>query len=83
MGERVGNFIDDDKLTVVEQLIDWCEGRDHTLLDLANSWHTSHPLVASVIAGAIEPAQVAANVAASSWALTEDGHLQDDAIVVG
>lgn len=71
-GERADRFIDNDKLATVERLIGWVTDRDHTLLDLALSWHTSHPLVASVIAGATKPTQVKANVEASTWALTSD-----------
>ncbi|HEY5664071.1 MAG TPA: aldo/keto reductase [Ilumatobacter sp.] len=69
-GDRAGAFIDDDKLEVVERLIEWSRARGHRLLDLALSWHTSNPLVASVIAGATSPRQVTDNVAASRWRLT-------------
>ena len=80
-GDRAAAFIDDDKLAIVERLIAWCDERDHGLLDLAISWHTSHPLVASVIAGATKPEQVVANVAASTWALTDDDRAEIDAII--
>lgn len=69
-GTRAAEFIDDDKLATVERLIEWAAARDHTLLDLALSWHTSNPLIASAIAGATSPAQVEANVNAATWALT-------------
>lgn len=82
-GDRSAQFIDDDKLAVVERLIAWAEDRDHTLLDLALSWHTSNPLVATVIAGATTPAQVAANVAAAGWALSTDDRAEIDALVAG
>lgn len=82
-GDRSEVFIDDDKLAVVERLIDWCTARDHTLLDLAISWHTSHPLVASVITGATKPSQIEANVAASSWALTAEDRTEVDLITAG
>ena len=80
-GDRAANFIDGDKLLVVEHLIEWAEARDRTLLELAISWHTSHPLVASVISGATTPEQVDANVAASGWSLTADERAQVDRIV--
>lgn len=83
MGDRADRFIDDDRLRVVERLVVWCEERDRTLLDLAISWHTSHPLVASVIAGASTPDQVAANVAASGWDLTDADRAEVDALVDG
>jgi aryl-alcohol dehydrogenase-like predicted oxidoreductase len=56
----------------VERLMDFCEARGHSLLDLAISWLLHRPMVASVIAGATRPEQVAANVAAAGWALTRE-----------
>ena len=70
-GDRASRFIDDDKLAVVERLIEWSTARGHSLLDLAIGWHTSHPLVASVIAGATRPDHVEANVAAAATVVTE------------
>jgi len=80
-GDRASNFIDDEKLAVVERLIDWADERGHSLLDLALSWHTSNPIVASVIAGATTPAQVEANVAAATWALTPDDRAAVDELI--
>jgi aryl-alcohol dehydrogenase-like predicted oxidoreductase len=80
-GDRAANFIDGDKLAVVERLIEWVEARDRTLLELAISWHTSHPLVASVISGATTAEQVDANVAAAGWSLTADERAEVDRIV--
>lgn len=82
-GDRASAFIDDDKLAVVERLIAWCESRDRTLLELAISWHTSHPLVASVIAGATKPSQIEGNVAASGWQLTAEDRAEVDAVIAG
>ena len=82
-GDRASAFIDDDKLAAVERLISWCEARDHSILDLAISWHTSHPLVASVISGATTPDQVAANVAAAGWSLSADDRAEVDAVIAG
>lgn len=82
-GERAETFIDDDKLAIVERLISWCADRGHSLLDLAISWHTSHPLVASVIAGATKPSQIEANVAAAELVLTADDRAQVDALIAG
>lgn len=80
-GDRADQFIDDQRLHAVERLIEWAAERNHTLLDLALSWHTSHPLIATVIAGATSPDQVRANVAAAGWSLTDDERSQVDAIV--
>ena len=82
-GDRAGAFIDDDKLATVERLIEWTADQGHTLLELAMSWHTSHPLVASVIAGATKPSQIEANVAAAAWALTGDQRAEVDAVIAG
>ena len=80
-GDRADQFIDDRRLRIVERLIGWAAERHRSLLDLALSWHTSHPLVATVIAGATSPDQVRANVAAAGWSLTDDERAEVDAIV--
>jgi aryl-alcohol dehydrogenase-like predicted oxidoreductase len=82
-GERADAFIDDAKLAIVERLITWTASHGRTLLDLAMSWHTSHPLVASGIAGATSPDQVAANVAAATWPLTAADRAEVDAVIAG
>ena len=82
-GDRASAFIDDDKLATVERLLAWCEERDRSLLELAISWHTSHPLVASVIAGATRPDQIEANVGAAGWDLTADERAEVDAVLAG
>lgn len=69
-GDRADRFIDDAKLAKVERLIEWTGHRGMSLLDLALGWYTSHPLVASVIAGATRPEQIAANVDAGSTVVT-------------
>jgi aryl-alcohol dehydrogenase-like predicted oxidoreductase len=58
--------------TIVERLGDFCEARGHSLLELAISWLLHRPAVASVIAGATNPAQVEANVRATNWALSRE-----------
>ena len=80
-GKRADAFIDDDKLAKVEALTQWAVAQGHTLLELAMSWHTSHPLVSSVIAGATRPEQIHANVAAGSWPLTADDRAAVDALL--
>ena len=69
-GERSASFIDDDRLATVVRLTAYAEARGHTVLELAISWLTSNPLVATVITGCTSPAQVAANAAGGDWALT-------------
>lgn len=80
-GVRADQFIDDRRLRIVERLIEWAAERDHSLLDLALGWHTSHPLVATVIAGATSPEQVRDNVAAAGWSLDAHDRAEVDAIV--
>ncbi len=70
-GKSAAQFIDPDKLAAVRRLEAWAGDHGRTILDLAMSWLTSNPLVATVIAGASKPEQVGANVAAGMWALTE------------
>ena len=43
------------------------EREGHSVLDLAFGWLLSRPAVASVIAGATRPEQIAANVAGGDW----------------
>jgi aryl-alcohol dehydrogenase-like predicted oxidoreductase len=62
----------EDRLAVVESLIEFAESRGHTLLELAFGWLLSHPAVASVIAGAMSHAQVQANTQAIDWVLTAE-----------
>jgi aryl-alcohol dehydrogenase-like predicted oxidoreductase len=61
------------RLAVVERLARYAERHGHTLLELSLSYLASQPGVVSVIAGAMNPAQVQDNVAAvGSWPLTAD-----------
>ena len=53
-------------------LHDVATSRGHTLLELAFAWLTARPAIASVIAGATSPAQIAANVAAVDWTLSAE-----------
>lgn len=57
-------------LDLVETLVAFAEAHRHTLLELAMSWLLSRPQVASVIAGATSPEQVATNAKAATWRLS-------------
>lgn len=59
------------ELERVDALRLFAESRGHSLLELAFSWLLMRPQVASVIAGASTPAQVASNVRAAGWTLSE------------
>jgi aryl-alcohol dehydrogenase-like predicted oxidoreductase len=69
-GARSKDLLTAHNLTLVEQLIRFAEARGHTILDLAFSWLLSHKPVASVIAGAMTPAQVRANAGTARWQLS-------------
>jgi aryl-alcohol dehydrogenase-like predicted oxidoreductase len=65
-------FTTDRNVQVAESLKAFAATRGHTLLDLAMSWLSTRPRVASVIAGATSPEQVQANAAAVNWQLTRE-----------
>jgi aryl-alcohol dehydrogenase-like predicted oxidoreductase len=73
-------FATDEKVAIVEALETFARSRRHALLELAMSWLASHPLVASVIAGATSPEQVRQNAAAVGWRLTESDRAEIDKI---
>jgi aryl-alcohol dehydrogenase-like predicted oxidoreductase len=56
----------------IEALEAFAAERGHTLLELAIAGLIAQPGVASVIAGAMNPEQVAGNAAAGAWELSED-----------
>ena len=69
-GGQPARFLTDENLAIVEKLIRYAEAHGHTILELSFAWLLAHPTVSSVIAGAMSPEQVTANVAAASWELT-------------
>jgi aryl-alcohol dehydrogenase-like predicted oxidoreductase len=68
--DRQEQALSDAVMNRVEALDAWARDHGHTLLELAFSWLLARPAVASVIAGATKPDQVAANAAAAEWKLT-------------
>ncbi len=84
-GSRFGSMpraaarnLTEENWATVERLDGFAAERGHTLLDLALSWLSHRPAVASVIAGATAPEQVDANVRAAGWALTAQDMLEID-----
>ncbi|MBL8163990.1 MAG: aldo/keto reductase [Anaerolineae bacterium] len=77
-GTRITNnpnpsrWLTDASLATVEALIAYAETRGHSILELAFAWLLARPAVSSVIAGAMTPEQVRANVSAAGWTLTPD-----------
>ena len=68
-------------LDIVEKLIAFAESRGHTILELAFSWLLTRKPVASVIAGATKPEQIAKNAAAADWILTDEDLTKIDMIL--
>ena len=65
---------------ISEKLADFAEARGHTALELAFSWLLARKPVASVIAGATKPEQIAQNVAAGGWKLSAEELAEIDKI---
>jgi aryl-alcohol dehydrogenase-like predicted oxidoreductase len=70
--ERAERFMNDSAFEIVERLRAYANERDRTLLELAFGYLLSRPQVASVIAGATKPEQIAANAGAGHWRLSAD-----------
>jgi aryl-alcohol dehydrogenase-like predicted oxidoreductase len=65
-------FLTDERFEIVERLRRFAEEHGHTILELAMSWLTAQPEIATVIAGATRAEQVRQNAAAlEAWKLTE------------
>jgi aryl-alcohol dehydrogenase-like predicted oxidoreductase len=79
-GERAKKELSEERLAKVAALDALAKSEGRTVLELAFAWLLSHPAVASVIAGATKPEQIAANVAAGGWALDACMLAQIDAI---
>lgn len=65
-------WMTEENMRKVESLQAFAQKHGHTLLELAFSWLTCSPFVASVIAGATRPEQLEANVMATDWVLTDE-----------
>ena len=84
-GTRLGegsDHLSEENLAIVEELVHFAESRKHTVLELAFGWLVAHPIVASVIAGAMKPEQVRSNAAASAWKLSAEERAAVDALAV-
>jgi aryl-alcohol dehydrogenase-like predicted oxidoreductase len=78
---RRRELLNERNLDLVEELVTFAEARGHTLLELAFAWLLAHPEVSTVIAGATQPTQVAANAAAADWRLSDEERAEVDAIL--
>ena len=69
-GRTWERFLREENLAAVDRLTAYATERGRSILELAMGWLVSNPAVASVIAGATKPSQVAGNVAAVNWTMT-------------
>ncbi len=65
-------WITEENLRVITSLQKWAQDHGKTLLELAFAWLLAEPIVATVIAGASSPEQIAQNAKASNWQLTSE-----------
>jgi aryl-alcohol dehydrogenase-like predicted oxidoreductase len=79
-GAMAETALADDRLATVSALDALARSEGHTVLELAIAWLLARPSVASVIAGATRPEQVAANAAAGAWKPSAELLAQVDAI---
>lgn len=82
-GGRYAPILNDRNLALVERVAEFAEQRGAGVLDAAFAWLLSHEAVASVIAGATKPHQVAANAAASEWVLGREERESLDRLLAG
>jgi aryl-alcohol dehydrogenase-like predicted oxidoreductase len=59
-------------LAILERISRFVSASGHPMLELAFSWLANQPQVASVIAGAMTPEQIKANVRAAGWKLSAE-----------
>ncbi len=76
-------YLTDTNWPIVEKLHAFCAARGHSLLELAFSWLLAQAPVASVIAGATQPAQIEQNVRAGGWTLSAEELTEIDRITAG
>lgn len=77
-----GAFASDERYAIVDQLRDYGQQIDRSVLDIAIGWLAAQPFVSSVIAGVTKPEQIRQNVAAASWQPTA-GELEKIAAIAG
>jgi aryl-alcohol dehydrogenase-like predicted oxidoreductase len=64
----------------IEGLSAFAQARGRSLVDVAFAWLAARPVVSSVIAGAMTPEQVEANVRALEWKMTAEDVTEVDSI---
>lgn len=80
--KRLGDrYLTEANWACIEKLDAWCKTHGHGLLQLAFAWLLAHRQVASVIAGATRPEQIAQNAKAVEWQLDADMLAEVDALL--
>jgi aryl-alcohol dehydrogenase-like predicted oxidoreductase len=74
-------YTTDANWTIVERLTQFGAERNYSMLELAFDWLLAKPVVASIIAGATNPGQVAQNIAAVDRALPPEDLAAIDALI--
>ncbi len=80
MEALANRYMNEANWTIVEALEKFATSRGHSMLELAFSWLAARSPVASVIAGATTPEQVAQNVKAAEWKLSSEDLAEVDRI---
>ncbi len=70
-------------LEAVQRLDAWAHERGHSVAELALAWLAARPGVSTIIAGTTRPEQVAANVKAAEWHLSDDDLRAVDGLLRG
>ena len=70
-------------LEAVQRLDIWAHERGHSVGELALAWLAARPGVSTIIAGTTRPEQVAANVKAAEWHLSDDDLRAVDGLLGG
>ncbi len=80
--DRFGQVASEENFDRLEKLTAFAEARGHTMLELAQCWLASHPVVSSVISGATTADQVKANAAAvQAWRLSTEEMAEVDGML--
>ncbi len=74
------DILNDANFDKLDKLEAFAKERGHSVGELAIAWLLSHPWLGSVIAGAMNTEQLAANVAAGSWKLSTEDTVELDKI---
>src|ERR1022692_3824428 len=77
------SYVTEAKLDIVEALAGWGDAHDVSLLTIAIASLAQQPGCASVIAGAMSPAQVSANAEAADWTPSAAELAEIDSITLG